>query len=283
MKDPVIKEWLSRPGGVVDRLRAMRATAGLRGQDIAAELGWSTSKVSKIEAATQKPSEADVRGWARVCGADDQAGEVVALLAQANDADLEAIRRTAVVDAEAQAEHRRLASDAKVIRNFQASIVPGLLQVPGYALAVMRTTAEYLGQDPAGLGEAVAGRMARQAELTNAERTGKRFEFLITEAALRWQVAPREVMADQLDRLADATSLPNVRLGVVPFSRPGTVPISSFVMYDDLVVIETFVEQGFYPAAASLLHHGILDRLWATAADGDEARRLIVAAADALR
>lgn len=283
MKDPVIKEWLARPGGVVDRLRAMRASAGLRGQDIATELGWATSKVSKIEAATQKPSEADVRGWARVCGADAQADEVVALLARAGDADLEATRRAAVVDAEAQAEHRRLASEAKVVRNFQVSIVPGLLQVPGYALAVMRAAAEYLGQGPAALGEAVAGRMARQAELAAAERTGKRFEFLITEAALRWQVAPPEVMADQFDRLVDATSLPNVRLGVVPFSRPGTLPVSSFVMYDDLVVIETFVEQGFYPAAASLLHHGILDRLWADAAEGGEARALIVRAADALR
>lgn len=283
MKDAVLQEWLSRPGGLVEHLRAMRAHAGLRGRDIADQLGWATSKVSKIESANQLPTEADVRGWAKVCGMPGDADALVGMLAEVPGLRVEWLHQATVGDAATQLEHDRMARDAHTVRFFETALIPGLLQVPDYARAVMAACYEFSGYDMATLGEAVAARLKRQEVVYDAPTTGKRFEFLIAEPALQWRVAPPAVMRAQLDRLLTAMGLDGVRLGIVPTAEPGTVPLNGFVMYDDLVVVETFTDQAYFPANAAKLHAGILDRLWATAAEGDEARRLILRAAEALR
>lgn len=283
MKDPVLTDWLTRPGGLVERLRELRARAGLRGADLAEPLGWYQSKVSKIENATQMPTEADVRGWAEQCGAPEEAEALVAMLAEVPALRMEFVRRSTTGDADAQAEHDQMAREATVVRFFETAIIPGLLQIPAYARAVMAAAYEFSGYDMATLSEAVAERLKRQHVVYEATALGKQFEFLIAESALRWQIAPAPVMRAQLDRLLSAMGLDGVRIGIVPLGRPGTLPMNGFVMYDDLVVVETFNDESYFPGgAAAKIHLGILDRLWSTAAEGDDARRLIMRAADAL-
>lgn len=50
---PSLGEWLSRPQDVAARLRALRARAGLSGDQLGERLGWAQSKVSRIETGKQ--------------------------------------------------------------------------------------------------------------------------------------------------------------------------------------------------------------------------------------
>jgi transcriptional regulator with XRE-family HTH domain len=281
LNDPALTEWLSRPGGIVDRLRDMRSRAGLRGRDLAEPIGWQPSKVSKIEHATQLPTETDVRAWAGACGFPGEADALVEMLAEVPALRLEFVRQAAHGDAPLQAEHDQMARDATVVRCFETAIIPGLLQVPGYARHVMAACYDYSGYEMGTLAEAVAGRIKRQ-QLFYEDSLNRRFEFLIAESALLWRMAPPPVMRAQLDRLLSTMGLDNVRIGIVPLRNPGTIPMSSFIMYDDLVVVETFNDSSTFPRGATELYLGIVERMWRTAAEGDEARRLILKAIDDL-
>ena len=63
---------------IADRLREIRLDAGLTKRAVAAAAGWHESKCSRIEHARTPPSDADIRAWCRICGADDQAADLIA-------------------------------------------------------------------------------------------------------------------------------------------------------------------------------------------------------------
>ncbi|WP_326645242.1 helix-turn-helix transcriptional regulator [Streptosporangium sp. NBC_01755] len=60
------------------RLRELRRDAELSGRDLAERAGWRPPKVSKLELGRQNATEADIRTWCRVCGAEDQIPELIA-------------------------------------------------------------------------------------------------------------------------------------------------------------------------------------------------------------
>ena len=65
---------------LADRLRELRLDAGLTAKELAARAGWERTKVSKIEHATRPPSAEAIRVWCQVCGAEDQAPDLIASL-----------------------------------------------------------------------------------------------------------------------------------------------------------------------------------------------------------
>ncbi|MGH3379371.1 MAG: Scr1 family TA system antitoxin-like transcriptional regulator, partial [Actinoallomurus sp.] len=71
---------------------------------------------------------------------------------------------------------------------------------------------------------------------------GRRFEFLLTEAALRWRPGPPRLMIAQLDRVATVSTLDNVSIGLIPFSAEAdTVYSHGFALYDDGDDADAFV------------------------------------------
>ena len=65
---------------LADRLRELRVGAGLTARELAVRAGWERTKVSKIEHATRPPSAEAIRVWCQVCGAEDQAPDLIASL-----------------------------------------------------------------------------------------------------------------------------------------------------------------------------------------------------------
>ena len=63
---------------IAGRLREIRLDGGLTKRAVAAAAGWHESKCSRIEHARTPPSDADIRAWCRICGADDQAADLIA-------------------------------------------------------------------------------------------------------------------------------------------------------------------------------------------------------------
>jgi transcriptional regulator with XRE-family HTH domain len=103
---------------------------------------------------------------------------------------------------------------ASLIRSYEGQFVPGLLQTDDYMRAVVRGA--HLEESGEELGRRVRLRLARQTLLTRTEPP--RLWAVVDEAALRRPVGGREVMRGQLERLIEATKLPNVTLQILPFA-----------------------------------------------------------------
>jgi transcriptional regulator with XRE-family HTH domain len=106
-----------------------------------------------------------------------------------------------------------LESAAALIRTYEGQLVPGLLQTDDYMRAVIGGA--HLDDSSEEVGRRVRLRMARQALLTQAD--APRLWAVVDEAALRRRVGGAEVMRRQVERLIDATKLPNVTLQVLRF------------------------------------------------------------------
>ena len=124
-----------------------------------------------------------------------------------------------------------LESAATLIRTYEGMFVPGLLQTDDYMRAVIRDASLESSEE---VGRRVRLRMARQILLTREHPP--RLWAVMDEAALRRPVGGREVMRGQLERLIDATKLPNVTLQVLPFgagAHPAMVGAFSILRFAD--------------------------------------------------
>ena len=124
-----------------------------------------------------------------------------------------------------------LESAATLIRTYEGMFVPGLLQTDDYMRAVIRDASLESSEE---VGRRVRLRMARQILLTREHPP--RLWAVMDEAALRRPVGGREVMRSQLERLIDATKLPNVTLQVLPFgagAHPAMVGAFSILRFAD--------------------------------------------------
>ncbi|MGH3935099.1 MAG: helix-turn-helix domain-containing protein [Pseudonocardiaceae bacterium] len=194
-----------------EALRAVRAKAGLSGEQIAERLGISQSRVSRIELGQQAALVDLVRHWAEVTGAAEDRDELVGL---AEAAGTEAVAwRTAMGRglARLQQEARETERGAAALLSFQPVLVPGLLQVPEYARRIF--AAGNPAHGPTEIATAVAARMDRQLVLYEGTT---RADFVIAEAALRWRVGPPHVMLAQLDRITALAGLETVTVGLIP-------------------------------------------------------------------
>lgn len=179
-----------------------------------------------------------------------------------------------------QGEFDRLLRGATRIRSFQDTCVPGLLQTPDYARYRALEAVRLHGTAEDRVEETVAARARRQAILYEPGRT---FEFVITEAVLRYLLCPPEVMRAQLDRLLNVIGLGSITLGIIPFGRELPVaPMLGFLSADDITVIETYTSADILHGEESAKYGQVMDELAAEAATGDDARRLILTAATQL-
>jgi transcriptional regulator with XRE-family HTH domain len=278
-----IEAWLTQPGGVAPRLKELREAAGLTQPELAGMLGWAQSKVSKLENGKQPPSTEDIGAWVRVCrGNVDTILELQAAVEEAEGIRRDWKRQARRGQVGIQHDYDQLARDATVIRNFETVWVPGLLQTAGYA--------QYRALEGVDLHEAkaeevpatVAARMERKSVLYES---GRRFEFIVLEEVLRRLVCPPDVMLGQLAHLdLIASGLPGVRFAVIPLGAElKRSPQHGFVIYDDIAIVENYVEEITYRQEPAVKLSRVMDDLAAEAVTGDDARRLIVAAMDMLR
>ncbi|MFN2495881.1 MAG: helix-turn-helix domain-containing protein [Pseudonocardiaceae bacterium] len=212
------------------RLRGLRQDARLTGRQLAESQRWQPSKVSRIESGKQTPSDADVEAWAVACGVPAAVGDLIASLRTLEGHYLEHRRAFRAGMAHFQRTIRDQEAQYSVIRNFQCSIIPGLLQTPEYARHRFTPGVKYGGL-PTDIDDSVAARMARQQILYRPET---RAHFVLTEAPLRYRPCPPEVLEGQLDRLLGLASMRTVRLGVIPFeTQLGNAPLHGFAIHDE--------------------------------------------------
>jgi transcriptional regulator with XRE-family HTH domain len=107
-----------------------------------------------------------------------------------------------------------LEGEAAVIRAYEPHYVPGLLQTPDYARAVLRAGRSHAPAEE--ITRLVDLRIERQGLL--ARQNAPLLWVVMDETVMRRSMGGREVMRRQIEALMDATDLPNVRLQVIPFA-----------------------------------------------------------------
>jgi transcriptional regulator with XRE-family HTH domain len=107
-----------------------------------------------------------------------------------------------------------LEAAASRLSSYQDELVPGLFQTGEYARTLF--TADHPEESPAEIERRVQLRLARQAILRRPIDPPA-LQVALRESVLRCPVGGPGVMAPQLDRLAEASELPNVSLRVLPF------------------------------------------------------------------
>ncbi len=265
------------------RLRELRTEAGLEGKDLAALLGWQTSKVSRMQNGKQTPTREDLSAWARALERPDVEPELHGLLAG-----LDMKQRNRSWRKQLAGGHRgrqeiavRQTEATTLIRGVEVSRVPGLFQTPEYARVIFDANAEFRGIPPT-TDDAVEKRMRRQEALYDPEKS---FRFLVCEAALYHRPCPIHVMAEQLDRLYNLVGQRRIELGIIPFGAQlrRTAPHAFWIYDRRLVIVETISEELWLTGDEDL---ALYERAWEWLAESAEygapARRLIGRARAAL-
>lgn len=111
--------------------------------------------------------------------------------------------------------------EAKVLRTWQPLVVPGLLQTEEYARIMLSGEP---GVTPAQLDENVAARIDRRGILSRANPPI--LWVVLDERVLRHPVGSEDVMARQIEHLAEAAQQPNITVQVVPLNSGATTGLS---------------------------------------------------------
>jgi transcriptional regulator with XRE-family HTH domain len=220
-------------------IRKLRLQATMKQTALARATHMSQPKISKIEIGDVAPSADDLNVILDVLNP----AEPVRLkifdqfdLLELPEGDRKAIYELGI--ASKQRQFRELQDRARLIRVFDTSVIPGLLQTEAYARVIVAGLAPFPDDE---VDRAVAERMRRQDHLQDA---GKSFEFVVLEAALWSCPGPVEVQLAQLDRIRQLRKRPNVRFGIVRAGSPLPRVINAFWLFDeDYVSAETIASE----------------------------------------
>ncbi len=203
-------------------LRRLREDAGLPSSDVASRLGWSTSKISRVEHGHIMVSPGDVRELLAVYDVAGPAAE--ALVALAREARQRPWwRQYSEVLPGWFETYLGLEAEASRLCIFELGAVPDLLQTQDYTTAMLDANPQPRTPDEQAM--VVSLWHTRQNRLT--ADTAIELDTIIAEGALRQRVGGPAVMWAQLDHLAQAAALPNVVIRVLPFDSGAHPAMSS--------------------------------------------------------
>jgi transcriptional regulator with XRE-family HTH domain len=233
-------------------LRSLRTNTGLTTGEAAERLGFSRSKVSRLENGRRGASQVDILQICELYQVDDE-------------------RRARLTELAAEGKKRAwwppfslpdsnyigLEAEAASISDWGLALVPGLLQTRDYAEAILRSGVP--PQEQKQIAEVVRVRMARQQRLLFSS-DGPDFEAVVDESVLHRVVGNRAVMLAQLRQLVTMSELPNVTIRVVPYdagATPAGVNKFRILRFDqddiaDGVLIEELTSQRYLKDPAQL-------------------------------
>lgn len=212
-------------------LRQLRRKANLSAEAVGAELGFSQSKMSRIEKGEVRVSRTDLKALLELYDVTD-AAQVNGFLEAAKEAKGQGWW-IAYEDALPR-EYRdfiALEASASKIRTFEGMILPGLTQTPEYIKHIIMAGPAVL--PPGHVDSLIKVRVERQAILDRDNPPT--LWMIVTEGALRQLVGGREVMLGQLRHLADLAARSNITLQVLPYKTGAHAGIQGpFVLFDFL-------------------------------------------------
>ncbi|WP_346040455.1 helix-turn-helix transcriptional regulator [Actinomadura chokoriensis] len=267
-------------------LRQLREDRSLSCAEVGRAVGWSESKVSRIETGRTGIRADDLDHLLDVYEVDGDTRSTLRTLRK-------------------QAHHRGwwnsfsdafphwfrnyvgLEDGAKALMIYQADLVPGLMQTDDYAEAIIRAHRPSLESDE--VERQLTARAARQALLTQPDPL--ELWVVLDEAALRRMVGGPKTMAAQLRRLEHLADLPHVTLQVLPFDQGAHASMgTSFHRLtfpeqdaDDIVYIEDLTSSQYLEQPTDIERYTLVsDHLRASALSPEASKAFIRRLAEGL-
>jgi transcriptional regulator with XRE-family HTH domain len=195
------------------RLRGLRTEKDMTVAEAAEQVGFSQSKLTKIELAQAVATRDDVLKMLDVYEETDP-GQQAMLLAMVRTGASKEWWESRHALPPKFGSYLGLESVAATLQAYDTHLVHGLLQTPDYARALLRAERpELLAHE---IDRLVELRMRRQEILIRTDPPPPTLWSVMDEAVLRRQIGGRETMHAQLLRLTERSALPNVTLLVMP-------------------------------------------------------------------
>jgi transcriptional regulator with XRE-family HTH domain len=184
-------------------LARARVKAGFTSQDaLATALGYDRSTVTKAESGHRVPSLDVLAAWCTACKLDPEYWEGWAAFARATDGPIPAWFEDWLAAEKA----------ARLLQMWSPILIPGLLQTPEYARAVL--LAQQTDTSDENIDALVAARMERKTILDGPE--APEVVVVLDEMVLHRMIGSPQIMHDALVHLAELSRRPNVIVQVVP-------------------------------------------------------------------
>lgn len=272
---------------LASELRRLRESSGLTGDEVANALGWSGSKISRIELHRIGIKQADLRKLLDLYGVEERHRSQLLALAR------ESTRKTWLEVATAnfppeQAAYIRAEAEAECAWAWEPQVVPGLLQTSEYAKAVMQGWENMFTLSPAETDRRIQARIVRQQLLTT--NPPLQLSVVIDESVLNRRFGNKGVMRQQLEQLVEFSSLPSIKIRLLRLDANHPIGCGAFyglqfpraheVALPDLVAVEHLLGSYYIEDPEETYKFRVtFENLMASSLDADESRTLIRQAA----
>lgn len=219
-------------------LRHAMEQAGLSGKQTAYKLGWSPSRVSRLLTGQLGATEVDVSAFLATCQVTGPARDRLLRLTreQSTPGWLQQHGSRLPEQLKTLVDHE---NGAVEITDFQAVVVPGLLQTGDYAQAVISRIANVPAAE---VTDRVRARLGRQSLFTREHRPN--FTFYLHELVLRLPVGGPAVMSEQLHHLLRMSVRSYIGIRVIPAAfgahagTAGSCRLMEFAEFKPVVYVE---------------------------------------------
>jgi transcriptional regulator with XRE-family HTH domain len=269
-------------------LRAIRESRGKSGDNVAAALKWSPSKISRYELARTGLKVLEVEkllDYYEITGS-----RRAELLELARDAAQKGWWE-AFAD-ELSPDYQQFIGfehEAVSIAIWHVEVIPGLLQTPAYARHIIGNYGLIEPIAPGMIERLVRVRMQRQQVLTR--ESPAQLSVVLDESSLRRRIGDEGVMYDQLTYLAELAGQPNIAIRILPLNAQHAVLGPAFVILhfgsfsdalpQDVVTSEqvkgVFIVEG---EQETHLHRLVFQSLVSVSLDVAESKKLILETAE---
>jgi transcriptional regulator with XRE-family HTH domain len=268
-------------------LRRLRERSGLTGEEVAARLGWSGSKVSRIELHRIGIKQPDLRKLLDLYGVGEPHRSELQALARESSQKSWLEKVTASFPPE-QANYLQVEAEARCAWTWEPLVVPGLLQTAEYAEAVMQGWQSMFALPPMETERRVRARLIRQQLLT--KEPPLELMVVIDESVLHRKFGDNTVMREQLNHLIELSQLPSIRVRVLPLAANHLIGCGAFyglqfpqvhdVPLHDTVAVEHLLGTYYIEDEEDTYRFRVtFDRLMAESLSAGESRGLIARAA----
>ncbi|MEV6733752.1 MULTISPECIES: helix-turn-helix transcriptional regulator [unclassified Streptomyces] len=264
-------------------LRRLRLASGLTSTQVAERLMISQPKISHLENGRRTIKPRDVRDLCALYGvADPQL--VDCLMRQAGESGRQGWWVT--FGEVPYAVYVGLESEAAAVCSYEPLVVPGLLQTPAYAAAVIAETIPLATAEQAAARLEV--RLRRQNRVHHPARSF-RLWVVLDESALRRVVGSPAIMREQLEYLNHLGAQPHVTVQVLPHSVGAHAGVSgqfSVLRFADAsdggtVYLERFTSDLYLEKRSDVQRYSVMyEHLQAQALNPDDSRWFITQAAE---
>lgn len=196
-------------------LRTLRERAGLTAESVSAELGFSRSKVSRVEGGDiPLPKLSDLEKLMDKYGVADPDDRDALLAMQRESLSHEPFTSFRQVMPSGTPLFLGLERDAVKVQAYENWYVHGLLQVETYAHSMMQTAKVVEERTTDFVQSVVRARMERKEDRVHPD--GPEVHIILAESALRTLVGTPEVMREQYAEILRICELDNVEVQIIP-------------------------------------------------------------------